>query len=183
MKRIAVFFIIAIPQLLVAGQLSSLSPYLGQELRVIKSLSEQEIQALENGSGMGFAKAAELNHYPGPRHVLDLSEQLELTPSQQTRTQTLYGDMRETAVLVGHELLRAEGDLDLLFSRGEASAASLQANLNTIGRLRARLRFVHLDAHLRQKDILSPSQVEKYDLLRGYQNHTLQHESQNHGHK
>lgn len=183
MKKIVVLLIVAIPQLLVAGQSSPSSAYSGQESRVIKSLSDQEIDALENGNGMGFAKAAELNHYPGPRHVLDLSEQLGLTLSQQSRTQALYEDMRATAVRAGQELLRAEGDLDLLFSGGDAGAASLEANLNRIGRLRAKLRFVHLEAHLRQKRILDLSQVEKYDLLRGYQNDTLQHNSQNHGHE
>jgi hypothetical protein len=31
---------------------------------------------------MGMAKAAELNGYPGPRHVLDLSPELHLTDAQ-----------------------------------------------------------------------------------------------------
>lgn len=49
------------------------SPYAGQESREIKALSPDEIAALRKGDGMGFAKAAELNGYPGPRHVLDLA--------------------------------------------------------------------------------------------------------------
>ena len=181
MKRIAVYFIIALPQLLMAGQSTAPSTYSGEESRVIKSLSEQEIEALQNGDGMGFAKAAELNHYPGPRYVLDLSDKLGLTASQQSRTRALYEDMRETAIPVGQELLRAEGDLDLLFSHGGVSFVSLEATLNTIGRLRAKLRFIHLEAHLRQINILDSSQVEKYDLLRGYQPHTLHHDSEIHG--
>ena len=180
MKRAVICLVIAIPQLLLAGESTPSSSYAGQESRVIKSLSAEEIEALENGSGMGFAKTAELNHYPGPKHVLDLSEQLELTPSQESRTWALYDDMRKKAVLAGQELLRAEGALDLLFSDEGVSAASLAMSLNTIGQLRAKLRFVHLEAHLRQKDILDPNQVMKYDLLRGYQNHTSKHDSQDH---
>lgn len=181
MKRVVICLVIAIPQLLLAGESTPYSSYTGQESRVIKSLSAQEVEALENGSGMGFAKTAELNHYPGPKHVLDLSEQLELTPSQESRTQVLYEDMRKEAVLAGQELLRAEGALDLLFSDDGVSAASLAMSLNTIGQLRAKLRFIHLEAHLRQKDILDPNQVTKYDLLRGYQNHRSNHDSQDHG--
>ena len=46
-------------------------PYSGQQGRMIKALSSKEVQGLLQGKGMGMAKAAELNQYPGPRHVLD----------------------------------------------------------------------------------------------------------------
>jgi hypothetical protein len=39
------------------------SPYVGQEGRKIKALSEEEVQGYLSGSGMGLAKAAELNHW------------------------------------------------------------------------------------------------------------------------
>jgi hypothetical protein len=58
-----------------------LSPYTGQEKREIKALSKKEIDGYISGDGMGFAKTAELNHYPGPRHVLDLADQLQLSVS------------------------------------------------------------------------------------------------------
>src|SRR5215469_14793256 len=47
-------------------------PYAGQEARTIKALSDDDIAALRKGEGMGMAKAAELNGYPGPVHVLAL---------------------------------------------------------------------------------------------------------------
>ena len=40
----------------------------------IKALSDHEVSALLDGHGSGFAKAAELNGYPGPTHVLDLAD-------------------------------------------------------------------------------------------------------------
>jgi hypothetical protein len=55
----------------------ALSPYTGQERREIKALSNEEIDRYLSGDGMGLAKAAELNHYPGPRHVLELADQLQ----------------------------------------------------------------------------------------------------------
>ena len=44
------------------------SKYAGEEKRVIKSLSETDIEELKNGKGWGLAKAAELNTVPG-RHT------------------------------------------------------------------------------------------------------------------
>ncbi len=34
---------------------------------------------------MGLALAAELNGYPGPAHVIELADSLELTEAQRTR--------------------------------------------------------------------------------------------------
>ena len=48
-------------------------PYAGQRQRSIKALSESDITGLRSGNGAGFAKAAELNGYPGPAHVLELA--------------------------------------------------------------------------------------------------------------
>ena len=55
------------------------SPYAGQQQRTIKALSDQEIADLLEGRGMGLAKAGELNSYPGPLHVLQLADRLELS--------------------------------------------------------------------------------------------------------
>jgi hypothetical protein len=37
------------------------------------------VASLLKGDGMGFAKAAELNGYPGPAHVLSVAKELNLT--------------------------------------------------------------------------------------------------------
>jgi hypothetical protein len=57
------------------------SPYAGMQTRSIKALSTQQIDDLRTGRGMGLALAAELNGYPGPAHVLELSERLALSPA------------------------------------------------------------------------------------------------------
>jgi hypothetical protein len=61
------------------------TPYAGQDARTIKALSEEDFAGLRKGEGMGMAKAAELNGYPGPVHVLALARELRLTDSQQQR--------------------------------------------------------------------------------------------------
>src|SRR5665213_3400327 len=60
----------------------TVSPYTGQEQRAIKSLSPDEVKAYLAGEGMGLAKAGELNHYPGPKHILAMADHLGLTPAQ-----------------------------------------------------------------------------------------------------
>ena len=73
-------------------------PYAGQQSREIKSMSMQEVGDYLAGKGMGLAKAAELNGYPGPAHVIELAEQLALTTEQRAQTETLFKDMQAKAV-------------------------------------------------------------------------------------
>ena len=152
------------------------SPYIGQESREIKALSEQEIEAYLNGKGMGYAKAAELNQYPGPRHVLDMAEQLDLTEEQSKKTQAVFDAMKSAAIAFGQQLVKKEQELDRQFADESINTASLKKLLLEIGTLQARIRFVHLDAHLEQKALLSRHQVQQYVQLRGYStSHGKQH--------
>lgn len=144
------------------------SPYAGQEHRDIKALSPDEIKSYLAGSGAGFAKAAELNHYPGPAHVLALSQQLRLSPEQLARTQQQFNSMQADAMRLGKALVEQEQWLDTLFATASISKDTLQSTLKDIAILQAQIRQVHLEAHLVQKDILTPDQVRHYDALRGY---------------
>src|SRR2546422_1107573 len=94
------------------------SPYSGQEQRAIKALSDQEIRDLLEGRGMSLAKAAELNSYPGPLHVLQLADKLGLTDAQRTATESLYARMRDGAQPIGAKIIAAEKNLDLAFASG-----------------------------------------------------------------
>ncbi len=151
------------------------SPYVGEESNEIKSLSSGEITDLLQGNGMGFAKAAELNQYPGPRHVLDLAEQLGLSGEQIALTNRIFERMRDEAIDLGAQLVELERELDALFSSGEITAPALDALLVKIGETRATLRGVHLHAHLEMKQILSHHQVMQYDKLRGYSSEMEHH--------
>jgi len=155
--------------------------YAGQEAREIKALSSDEVTAYLEGRGMGFAKAAELNHYPGPKHVLDLSEKLKLTQQQISETQTTYDKMHSDAVRIGKEIVESEKKLDSLFSTGAIDENQLVKVVNSIGQLNGELRIIHLRAHLSMKKVLSPTQIGEYDKLRGYdQNHGMKHHQHNH---
>jgi len=142
--------------------------YAGEERREIKSLSAEEVEGLLNGQGMGLAKAAELNHYPGPRHVLELAAELQLTPEQRTQTQAAFERMRGEAVRLGRRIVECERTLDAMFAKGDIDERRLHTETSEIAQLQGDLRAAHLAAHLEMRRILSPQQVKKYDELRGY---------------
>jgi len=158
--------LLALPALALAQH--SHSPYIGQEARQIKALSADDMQALLNGGGMGLAKAAELNHYPGPLHVLELATPLHLSDTQRAETQKIYDQMRQEAIRLGNLIIAKEQELDRLFATQAVDATSLRTLISEIGRLQGDLRFVHLQAHLNMKRLLSPEQINAYDGLRGY---------------
>ncbi len=150
-------------------------PYAGQEQRPVKALSSAEIDGLLSGKGMGLAKAAELNHYPGPLHVLQVVKDLGLSQQQQLQTQQLYAAMKSEAVRIGRLIVEEERRLDGLFASATVTDELLRPGLNKIAVLRGELKYVHLKAHLQQKTILSSEQIRRYDQLRGYKNHQGHH--------
>ena len=147
---------------------SAASPYVGQQARGIKTLSAEDVAALRNGDGMGMAKAAELNHYPGPRHVLALARELRLSESQTAQMTAIRDRMSAAVRPLGAELIERERALDLLFGRGEITPERLTAATAAIGETQARLRAAHLAAHLETRAVLGAEQIADYDKLRGY---------------
>lgn len=147
---------------------SAASLYAGQEQRAIKALSADEIRDLAEGRGMGLAKAAELNGYPGPLHVLELAAQLGLDAAQRSATETLRASMSEKARALGARILEAERDLEHAFAERRIDPPSLRSRLAAIAVLQGELRAVHLETHLAQRALLAPEQIARYDALRGY---------------
>lgn len=146
----------------------STSPYAGQERRAIKALSETDVRDLREARGLGLAKAAELNSYPGPAHVLEFATQLQLSEAQRTATEALFASMRDKARPVGERIIEAERDLDHAFVETRIDPTELRSRLSAIGALQSELRAIHLEAHIAQRAVLTPEQIRRYDTLRGY---------------
>jgi len=144
------------------------SPYAGQQDREIKSLSAEELRDLTEGRGMGMAKAAELNHYPGPAHVIELKDKLGLSPAQLSAVEAAFARMSGAAKPLGTELIERERQLERTFRDGSADAGAIAAATAEIGALQGGLRAVHLAAHIETRAILTPTQLTAYDRLRGY---------------
>src|SRR5258708_6984042 len=124
------------------------SPYAGQEQRSIKALSDREISDLTEGRGMGLAKAAELNGYPGPMHALEMADALDLSGQQRAKMQELFAAMKAEAIPLGERLIAQEAELDKEFATKTITAATLAASTDAIGVTHAALRQVHLKYHL-----------------------------------
>lgn len=165
---IAAVAIIAFCGLAAAQHQHGPTPYAGLQQRAIKALSEQQISDLRAGHGMGLALAAELNGYPGPLHVLELADQIELSGEQRQRVRELYESMKAEAVPVGETLIAHESALDRAFAERSISAATLASLTAQIGETQGRLRALHLKYHLATADLLSTHQRDRYAELRGY---------------
>ena len=158
------------------------SGYAGQQHRAIKALSEHEIAELVAGRGMGLAKAAELNSYPGPLHVLELAARLELTTKQHAATETLMQAMHQQARPLGAKIVEAERELDRAFAERGIDISELKRRVDAIAALQGELRVVHLKTHLDQRALLTASQVARYDELRGYPSGAPPHGGNRHSH-
>ncbi len=155
------------PQIVITPP-SNPSPYVGFETRDVKTLSTERQEGLKRGAGLGYALAAELNGYPGPMHVLELADQLGLDADQKSRAHRAYEKMRKEAITAGEALIAAEAHLDRLFALKQVSYDRIDAQTAVAAGQEARLRAIHLKAHLEMAEILTPEQAESYNRLRGY---------------
>jgi Spy/CpxP family protein refolding chaperone len=144
------------------------TPYAGMQTRSIKALSEQQVADLGAGRGMGLALAAELNGYPGPAHVLELADRLDLSPDQRSKVQGLFKSMKADALPLGARLIREEANLDRQFADRTVTPESLKATTAAIAETQGALRETHLKYHLSTAEVLTPPQMARYAELRGY---------------
>jgi hypothetical protein len=166
MLKLRCFFLLLLPLMAAAAETS---PYAAETGRRIKALSESDISAYLAGRGMGLARAAELNRYPGPRHVLDLRAELALTAEQVATLQEQFRTMEAAAKSAGAELVAREAELDRLFADRRATPEQVHALTGEIGRLHGLVRAAHLNAHVATTAALTPEQISRYAALRGYE--------------
>jgi Spy/CpxP family protein refolding chaperone len=151
------------------------TPYAGMQARPIKALSDQQVADLGAGRGMGLALAAELNGYPGPSHVLELADKLELSADQRARIKALFDSMKAEALPLGSKLIEQEADLDKQFATRTVTPESLKASTAAAAITQGELRETHLKYHLSTVDVLSPGQMRRYAELRGYGSKPMHH--------
>jgi Spy/CpxP family protein refolding chaperone len=146
-------------------------PYAGQQTRAVASLSDEEVRAFLDGRGMGLAKSAELNGHPGPMHVLELADELRLTPEQRDRVKAAFDSMKAKARKLGEAYVAAERAVDQAFKSGPADATVVAARVAEANRLLGEVRLAHLAAHVEITPLLTTEQRARYAELRGYGTH------------
>ena len=144
------------------------SDYAGQQNREIKALSPDDLAQLRRGGGWGLARAAELNGAPGPAHVLELADELDLDPEQRDAVAALHERMKDEAVEAGDTFIAAERALDAAFADGAPSADELTRLVRHAAEAHGALRLVHLRYHLETLPVLEDEQVTDYRRLRDY---------------
>ena len=144
--------------------------YADDTARSIKALSAEETTGLLEGRGLGLARAAELNGYPGPLHVLELADRLDLSAAQRAEAQRLYDAVQAEARSLGTQIVAMERHLDALFAGEEATPEAVDRITAHLGETRGRLRAVHLRAHVAMRAVLTTDQTAAYAHLRGYTN-------------
>ena len=150
------------------NHVASPSVYAGEETRLIKSLSEQDLEEIARGGGWGLARAAELNGVPGPTHLLELADEIGLTQQQRRDIEAIRAQMQADAITAGERFVAAERALDEAFQKGAPDAEALERLVAEAGQALAALRIVHLNAHLLTLPLLTDAQVSQYSVLRGY---------------
>jgi hypothetical protein len=124
---------------------------------------------------MGLALAAELNGYPGPSHVLELADRLDLSADQRVSIQSLFGAMKAEALPLGSKLIEQEADLDKQFASHTVTPASLKASTAAVAVTQGELRETHLRYHLSTVAVFSTDQMQRYAELRGYGGQPMRH--------
>jgi Spy/CpxP family protein refolding chaperone len=134
----------------------------------VAALSDDETREYLAGAGMGYAKPAELNGYPGPMHVLELADKLGLSGEQRSATQRLMDAHKAEARALGAKRVEAEKRLNSLFRAGKVDEKTLAEAVSASAATDASYRLSHLDTHRRMRALLTDAQVARYNELRGY---------------
>ena len=172
MTRTLAFSLLLLPVIALAQH----QPYAGQQDREIKALSPDEVKQYLSGAGMGYARPAELNRFPGPTHVLELADKLELTPEQRARAKELMDAHKAEARAIGAQRVESELAIEALFRSGKLDEAALRS-VREAAALEGEYRLAHLETHRRMRALLTEEQVAGYVHLRGYGITVHSHES------
>lgn len=113
-------------------------------------MSVEQVADLREGRGMGAALPAELIGVPGPLHVLELQERLQVTTDQQEGLQRISAEMKASAQRLGQQVIAAEVELDQAFKSGTADEEAIVAATQRIAALNGELRAAHLVVHLKR---------------------------------
>jgi hypothetical protein len=136
---------------------------------VPRSLAPEQIRGLQKGEEMGLARAAELNGYPDPVHVLEAARtgKIDLFADQREAIERVQAAAEAKAQALGSQILAQEASLEAGFRTGRVADAELAQRVQEIAGGLAELRLTHLRAHLLTAALLRPEQIEEYYQFRG----------------
>lgn len=131
-------------------------------------LTADEMAGLLAGAGLGMARPAEMHRYPGPLHVLELADSIDLSDDQRAEAEAIRARMLAAVRPLGAQLVEVERHLHAAFASGAITPEQITRMTVHAADLRARIRAAHLTAHLDMRAAMTDPQVETYIRLRGY---------------
>jgi hypothetical protein len=120
---------------------------------------------LLKGDAAGQTVVAEKNGYSALQKIISWKDQLGLTKDQVRKINEILTNLPVSATVKGQEIIEAEEELNMLFESGTITEKTLRAKLERIGKMRADLRFMHLQVFLKEKQLLSAKQWERLKEL------------------
>jgi len=132
----------------------------------VRTLSRQQYDTYLKGEAAGeMAAVGEMNHYPMPDKVLQLSNQLDLSAVQIKKITEINDVMHRRRVQIGGSIISNEKMLDSLFKYRKVSDGNLIFYTNRHGLYQGELKNAILQACLATEKLLSPQQIAKLEAL------------------
>jgi Spy/CpxP family protein refolding chaperone len=120
---------------------------------------------LLSGDAAGQTLVAIKNGFPAPQIIVSFKDQLGLSKDQLRKINEILTNLPVSAIVKGQEIIDAEEELNKLFESGTINEKTLRAKLERIGKMRADLRFMHLQVYLKEKQILTAKQWDRLKEL------------------
>ena len=147
------------------------SPYAGEESRVVKSLSAEDVAELRRGGGWGLARRRSSTACRGRSTCWSSRTRSRSLASRWPRLPRSMNECARRRLRKARISLPPSGHSTTRFATERSRRKAFGKMLAAIASSRARLRFVHLSAHLETPALLTHEQIARYDALRGYRSH------------
>jgi hypothetical protein len=133
----------------------------------VKTLTASQYNALRNGDDFNnFGLVADLNGYPSAAKALMYGKEVKLSPAQAASLTTLNNGLQFKVKEMGAIIVRNERALDSLFRYNKLSDGVLIFYTNRYGIYQGELRNAILQAALKTRSLLTPTQLNKLAALK-----------------
>jgi Spy/CpxP family protein refolding chaperone len=132
----------------------------------IKTMSYSQYKAYIDGADQfNLAVVAEINNYPNAQKVIDLKKELDLSADQLAQVTAINSELHRKMKEMGDNVIHNERALDELFRTKKINDGNLIFYTNRYGLYQGEMRNAVLQAAVKVEDILTPSQLKKYQQL------------------
>lgn len=137
-------------------------PEAAPESPEIKTLFNEEMRYHPTGFGMEHQGGPETPAYLSPKKVLEMWEALDLSADQFGKTKEIYENMVKELKRVGDLLGKKQEALAAMMEAAKPDENELRSLVMEKAALEGELRFIHLRANLKTREVLTPEQIKMF---------------------